>query len=254
MNEIACGHAKHVGHKREHNEDNYIADPEHRLFVVADGMGGHDCGEVASRIVVDFIYDEVRRGGPMQKAVGASHHVVLMAANQNLGLPGMGSTVVAAKLDDHKYEIVWVGDSRAYLWDGRNLQQLTSDHSFVQRLLDSGRISKAESANHPQRNIITQAIGSLEHDQVNAESVIDDFYRGEQILLCSDGLSDEASDSEIADVLSQDLTEQQKADTLVELALKKGGSDNITVVLVSAPEDAPEKARNDDTVAIDLTK
>lgn len=253
MRITACGHAKHAGYRREHNEDDYIIDYDHNLFIVADGMGGHECGEVASRIAVDFIYDEIKRGLPLMEAVGATHHVVLIAADQNLGLPGMGSTVVAAKLDDHKYEIVWVGDSRAYLWDGRNLKQLTSDHSFVQKLLDSGQISKQEALHHPKRNIITRVLGGLERQHVEAESIHDNFYRGEQILLCTDGLSEEVSDTEIARVLSENLTEQQKVDKLIQVALDNGGSDNVTAVLFSAPEDAPGKISNDETIPIDLT-
>ncbi|MCK4950708.1 MAG: serine/threonine-protein phosphatase [Gammaproteobacteria bacterium] len=254
MRITACGHAKHTGHLRDHNEDNYFVDCKHGLFVVADGMGGHDDGEIASMIAVDFIKDAVRRGISLQKAVGATHNAILMATERNIGSPGMGSTVVVAKFDDNQYEIVWVGDSRAYLWENNNLIQLTTDHSYVQRLLDYGHISEQEALNHPQRNIITRALGGVEKEQVEAESIRDTFYRGEQILLCSDGLTDEVSYAGIASVLSERLDEQQRVDKLVQKALDNGGSDNITAVLISAPDDAPEKTNRDITVIIDANQ
>lgn len=254
MHITACGHAKHTGNFRDHNEDNYLVDCEHGLFVVADGMGGHDDGEIASMIAVDFIKGAVRRGISLQEAAAATHDEVLMAVERNQGSPGMGSTVVAAKLDDNQYEVVWVGDSRAYLWENNNLIQLTTDHSYVQRLLDYGHISEQEALNHPQRNIITRALGGMEQEQVEAESIRDTFYRGEQILLCSDGLTDEVSYHEIADILSEGLDEQHKVDRLVQKALDNGGSDNITAILISAHDDAPEKVSRDETIIIDINQ
>lgn len=247
-----CGHAKHTGYLRDNNEDNYFIDCERGLFIVADGMGGHESGEIASMIAVDFIDSAVKSGVSLRKAVRDTHNVILTASERNLGSPGMGSTVVAAKLKDNQYEIVWVGDSRAYLWENDNLIQLTTDHSYVQKLVDTGHISEQEALSHPRRNIVTRALGGLGQEPIEAESIHDTFYRGEQILLCSDGLTDEVSYAEIADVLSENIDEQKKVDKLVQKALDNGGSDNITAVLISASEDAPEKVRNDETIPIDL--
>ena len=253
MQITAYGHAKHTGHYRDHNEDNYLVDCEHGLFVVADGMGGHEGGEIASMVTVNYINDAVRKGKSLRDAVRTTHHAILSAAEQHPGIQGMGSTVVAAKFDDDQYEVVWVGDSRAYLWKSDSLIQLTTDHSYVQRLVEYGHISEQEALNHPQRNIVTRALGG-ERGQVEAESIRDTFYRGEQILLCSDGLTDEVSYAGIASVLSENINEQQKVDKLIKKALDNRGSDNITAVLISAPDDAPEKVSRDKTIIMDINQ
>lgn len=250
MGIINFGHAKHAGLKREHNEDNYLIDEQLGLWIVADGMGGHECGEVASQIVVDLIHDKIKVEVPLQDAVQKAHEVVLLAADQRLGLPGMGSTVVVLRIIDDHYEIAWVGDSRAYLWDEGQLRQLTRDHSFVQQLLETGEISVEEAQIHPHRNIITQAIGAGDLEKLNVDVIAEPMYRGQQVLLCSDGLTDEVSDSDIATVLADSLTEQEKVDKLIQMALDNGGSDNVTVLLVSAPETAPARPSDEPTMQI----
>ena len=233
------GHITHPGLVRDHNEDNYLIDEALGLWVVADGMGGHACGEVASQIAVDLIHDKVASGATLQEAVAASHEIVLMAADQRMGLPGMGSTVVAALFHDDHCEIAWVGDSRAYIWEQDKLRQITRDHSYVQQMLDAGAISQSEAFVHPHRNVITQAIGADDLEQVEVGITRIPTYRGQTLLLCSDGLSDEVRDDAIASVLSSDHNEQEKVNQLLQLALAEGGSDNITVLLISSPDDAP---------------
>jgi protein phosphatase len=252
MGKVYFGHATHAGCKRDHNEDNYLVDEQLGLWVVADGMGGHECGEVASQIVVDLIHDKIKAELPLKSAIEKAHEIVLLAADQMLGLPGMGSTVVAMKVTGDQFEIAWVGDSRAYLWDENDLELLTRDHSFVQHLVDSGEISSEEALCHPHRNIITQAIGANDLDTVEVDVVYGTLCKNQQILLCSDGLTDEVSEQEIANVFSEPTGEQDKVDKLVQLALDNGGSDNLTVVIVSASENAPEKSGNDATHSIDL--
>jgi PPM family protein phosphatase len=227
-----CGHLTHVGNVREHNEDAYYVDTEHNFGVIADGMGGHEGGEIASRIVVECICRELWAGRPMAEALVQAHHEVRKAANSGEGKPGMGSTALALKITAENFEIVWVGDSRAYLWDGAMLTQVSKDHSLVQQLVDDGSISTAEARIHPQRNYITQAIGMSDLQNMEVGRVQGRLHQGQQLLLCSDGLSSEVTDEEISEVLMLDVNEKQKADLLVQKSLENGGADNVTVLLV----------------------
>ncbi len=238
------GHDSHVGNVRAHNEDCYMMDADLGLGVLADGMGGHEGGELASRIVVDCVSEQVRQGKPMAEAFVAAHHAVLGAARDGQGKEGMGSTALALRQNCNSFEVVWVGDSRAYLWDDGELFQITKDHSLVQQLVDQGSLTEAEARVHPQRNFITQAIGMSELSHMEVGRVQGSLYRGQQMLLCSDGLSGEVSSSEISVVLGLELGEQQKVDLLIQKALDNGGSDNVTVLLVSADSNAPSKKPN----------
>lgn len=229
-----CGHVTHVGNVRQHNEDAYRVDVDHSFAVLADGMGGHEGGEIASRIVVECVCDELRNGRPMADALIQSHHAVRKAAENGEGKPGMGSTALALKIDNEEFEIVWIGDSRAYLWDGEALMQITKDHSLVQALVDDGSITPAEARVHPQRNYVTQAIGMSDLQTMEVGRIQGRIYQGQQLLLCSDGLSGEVADSEIAEILKLDLNEKQKTDLLIQKALDNGGADNVTVLLVSS--------------------
>ncbi|MDT8384209.1 MAG: protein phosphatase 2C domain-containing protein [Gammaproteobacteria bacterium] len=230
-----CGHLTHVGNVRQHNEDAYCIDTEYNFGVLADGMGGHEGGEIASRIVVECVCAEIRAGRPMADALVQAHHAVRKAADRGEGKPGMGSTALALKMDQENFEIVWVGDSRAYLWDGTALTQITKDHSLVQALVDDGSITLAEARVHPQRNYITQAIGMSDLQTMQVGRVQGRLCQGQQLLLCSDGLTGEVSDAEIAEILGLELNEKQKTDLLIQKSLDNGGADNITVLLVAGP-------------------
>lgn len=243
------GVSSHVGNVRSHNEDSFRAEPQMGLFVVADGMGGHEGGETASALAADFIVEQVASGEYLSHSIAGAHHAVKQAAAEGRGPEGMGTTVVALRIFDHTCEISWVGDCRAYLWDGTDLRQLTRDHSYVQHLVDTGVISAVESDKHPYQDILIQALGASDMDDVAVDEIVEDFYRGEQILLCSDGLNKELDEHAIADVLGLDeLSEQKKADALVQAALANGGKDNITALVVSASEHAPIRHSEEDTV------
>lgn len=229
-----CGHVTHVGNVRAHNEDCYTVDVDANFCVLADGMGGHEGGEIASRIVVDCVSREVRNGKPMPEALVLAHHEVRKAANNGEGKPGMGSTAVALKLDNGKFDVVWVGDSRAYVWDGEQLTQITKDHSLVQRMVDEGSISSEEARVHPQRNYITQAVGMMDLQKMEVGRVQGSIASGQQILLCSDGLSGEVSEAEITEILKLELNEHQKVDLMIQKTLDNGGTDNVTALLVTA--------------------
>lgn len=229
--------ATDVGMHRSNNEDAYFSGPRYGLWIVADGMGGHDAGEVASRITVNSVAQSIKSGRGLSEAIEASHRDIIEAGKNGVGSPGMGSTVVAIKSLGCTYTVCWVGDSRAYLWnaDDHQLTQMSTDHSYVQMLYESGAINAEERANHPEKNIITQCLGSIELDQVRVDSITGKWPKNSRILLCSDGLSDMLSDDQIIKILQQSDNLTQNTHDLIEAALRAGGKDNVTVQLLSAP-------------------
>jgi len=233
------GLQSNVGRVRRHNEDSFAAREDLGLWVVADGMGGAAAGEVASAIVVDVVPRAVEQGANLPQAIAEANRSILDAAATGRGKPGMGSTVVAAQFSGRDYTIAWVGDARAYVW-GDGLQRLSRDHSRVQELLDAGMIDESEARNHPHRSVITRVLGGPDGTAADSEQISGSLEPGQGLLLCSDGLTSEVRDEEIAEVLSGHLTAkglengqgQAAVDRLVSLALEHGGNDNVTVVLV----------------------
>lgn len=234
MSAVQFGVATHPGLVRENNEDSCLADPDLGLWIVADGMGGHDAGAVASSIAIREIARSIRKGRPLTEAIEIAHHEIQSTAAQGQDSSNMGSTVVALSLGERRYEIAWVGDSRAYLWNGA-LHQLTKDHSYVQFLLDAGLISQDEVAGYPGRNVITQGlgVGGANSEGIKVDVVTGELADNESLLLCSDGLSGELSSAEIAAILAEETNDQSKAERLIQAALEAGGKDNVTAVLVS---------------------
>ena len=232
---IQYAHITDVGCVRELNEDTLYCDD--KLWLVADGMGGHACGEVASQLAAKTISDEFSKSGELPKAIELAHKKIVEAAQSGNGQYGMGTTVVAVTSNGSGYQISWVGDSRAYLWDklkGR-LVQLSEDHSLMVRLLKSGLITAEDAKNHPQRHMITQCLGSVEIDDVLVDSYFGDWQASQQLLLCSDGLSDDVSEAAMADILQLDISNQEKLSKLTEIAKNLGGKDNISIVLIDSP-------------------
>ena len=234
-NRISLTGVTHVG-SREHNEDSYAADSRLGLALVADGMGGYACGELASELVRQTVIEAVGNNEGLTEAIARAHQVVKQASTEDESRAGMGSTVIAARVRDFDYEIAWVGDSRAYLWDGE-LKQITRDHSYVEALLSAGAISPAQALNHPNRNLITQAVGAAGAEGLEISVIHGRLGPGQQLLLCSDGLVDEVSDTRIARILNKGDAPEETVQALVDAALKAGGRDNITVVLASNGED-----------------
>lgn len=222
--------ATHVG-QRKHNEDAYLMDPAHRLAIVADGVGGHQAGEVASAITCEVIQREVAAGRSIEDGIRAANREVMAAVAQGRGKAGMASTVVVAQFNDTDYEVAWVGDSRAYLWDGQ-LKLLTRDHSYVQALLAKGQISLAQARNHPRKNVIVQAIGLQDDDKLQVGVNCGRLEPGQVLLLCSDGLSDVLDSAALVDILSAEDSLEARCDRLVSAAVEVGGRDNITVILL----------------------
>ncbi|GLQ48725.1 PP2C family protein-serine/threonine phosphatase [Dyella flava] len=228
---IEFGHGTHVGLRRTRNEDTYYADGALGLFLVADGMGGHQHGEVASALARDVVVNGVRRGQSLAEAVhGAAAQVLERAQRYNDALP-MGSTVAAIRCTEQTYEVAWVGDSRIYQWKN-GLRQLSHDHSLVQGLVEAGLIDEAQARRHPQRNVLTQALGITTLGQLHISMAKGQLTTDMSFLVCSDGLTEEVNDNAIAGIVGrQDLAAQECVDHLLLAALDNGGSDNITAIL-----------------------
>jgi len=232
----ACG--THTGLVRPINEDAYYADPKLGLWIVADGMGGHEAGEIASGIVIHELPMSVKQGDSLAEAIEMAHLMIQLDSEQSEGRRHMGSTVVALKMNGLHYQIAWVGDSRAYRWNGHELRQLTKDHSYVQLLLDMGMIMEDEIHTHPSRNVISQGlgVGGVNGDAIHVDEVEGELAPGETLLLCSDGLTGGLRDDSIAKILASTHDNQRRLDQLLEASLISGGIDNITVILLSPKE------------------
>ena len=230
---IEFGHSTHVGLRREHNEDTYYADAELGLWLVADGMGGHEHGEVASALARDTLVREVDKGAELVQAIQlADEEIIRHSTRRSEALP-MGTTIAALRVTGGtQYEVAWVGDSRVYAWNN-GLKQLSQDHSYVQELIDQGAITSEQARSHPHRNVVTQALGVTDPQTLRVESVHGELKAGMQLLLCSDGLTEEVGDKAIAAIIGRtDLSAQECVDHLIIAALDGGGSDNVTVILV----------------------
>ncbi|HWV15453.1 MAG TPA: protein phosphatase 2C domain-containing protein [Cellvibrio sp.] len=233
--------ASHPGLKRSNNEDCLLSSPETGLWLVADGMGGHEAGEVASAIVLDTLAKLAQDQAhfSLTQAIQTAHKDILDSAAAGIGAAGMGSTVVALLSRKKNYQVAWVGDSRAYLWTstpaGGELSRLTTDHSYVQMLLASGTISAEEVENHPDKHIITQCLGIEELENVSVDLVHRQWQKNQWILLCSDGLTDELNDEAIAAVLAANSNSQEAVNQLLEAALEHGGRDNISLQIIESP-------------------
>ena len=245
---LVWGAESDVGRIRQQNEDSFIADP--RLFVVADGMGGHNAGEVASAIAVRTMLDAAGDGFTDHEtfvaAVRAANAAIHDAADGLSEQRGMGTTLTAvAPLrlgagEPPALSITNVGDSRTYVFRDGELRQLSVDHSYVQELLSEGLVTAEEARVHPRRNIVTRALGI--DGSVSPDAWVIPLVVGDRFLLCSDGLVDEVTDADIATVLRSVTDPNRAASELVAAANRNGGRDNVTVIVVdvhSADTSAP---------------
>ncbi len=238
-----------MGRSRSTNEDYFAIRPESGLFLIADGMGGHGNGEVASRLVTLSVCESIeavprkawrRKGGnepfgdELRKALERANQAVFKAVEENEELAGMGATMVAMLSRDTAAVIAHVGDSRAYRLRGGRLEQLTEDHTWVGQQVSAGELSLDEARSHPFRNVVTRALGG------EAELVVDqsahDVQAGDLFLLCTDGLTGVLEDEEIAEILGGGGTLDGRCATLIGAANDGGGPDNVTVLLVSFTE------------------
>lgn len=247
-----------TGRAREHNEDAFLLDPERRFYALADGMGGHNAGDVASRMFVHTIADgtrallqdldaqplhpeERRRALIRQLRDSFSHASAIIhdEGQRNPARRGMGTTGLLVVPDGQGVYICHVGDSRVYLFRGNQLYQLTEDHSLVMHLLKEGRIRPEEVEDHPQKNVIVRSVGL--RPTADADTLYLEVFAGDTLLMCSDGLTDMVRQDELADLLRQQRG-PRLVDRAVEMANLAGGYDNITLVVIEVEADASKRS------------
>ncbi len=229
--------ATDVGLVRKVNEDAVLARPEIGLWAVADGMGGHDAGDLASQTIIEQLgrlSDRLTPGELLKAARGAVHdaHARLREESTRRAGAMMGSTVVVLILTDGHFACLWAGDSRLYLLRNGELSMLTRDHSLVADLVESGDLTWAEAEKHPQANVITRAVGAV--DQLELDKRHGEIKPGDRFLICSDGLSRYADETAITAVLSAASVEEV-SDQMIQLAIEGGGADNISAIAVEIP-------------------
>jgi protein phosphatase len=240
---LKWGASTDVGMVRQQNEDSYLA--EENLYVVADGMGGHNAGEVASALAVTTLKAGARTGidsvERFRELVQQANTAIYTASLDDSTQSGMGTTLTALSIvagEEPRVLVANVGDARTYMWRNGALTRLSVDHSYVQELVNEGIITPEEARVHPRRNIVTRALG------IDRSVVVDVFSHlvrtGDRIVLCSDGLVDEVSDADIAVVLGQHSDPQDTAEALVMVANTAGGRDNTTVIVVDVLDDISE--------------
>ena len=248
MAELRWGAMTSSGMVRSENEDTFVTEP--MVFAVADGMGGHQAGEVASALAASIVRDRLGRGAASEDDAEAVVHevnaAIYGAARANSAQTGMGTTLTAlavlkaqgqgASLIDEQLVLLNVGDSRTYLFRNGKLSRVTVDHSYVQELVATGHITAEEARTHPRRNIVTRALGI--EPNVRADMWTMQIVRGDRFVLCSDGLVDEVPDSEIIELVASVTDPQALSEQLVALANNHGGRDNVTVVVVDVLEGA----------------
>jgi protein phosphatase len=223
------------GNRAGANQDSIGWDEARALAFVADGLGGHASGQVASGIVKQTLLELVGTID-LKSAALRAHAAVLAAAEKDEALRGMASTLVAVRIERRVAEIVWVGDSRAYLWRDGAIRRLSRDHSVVEELRDLAGLTEAQVRSHPQRNEVTRVLGAGEPAPGDAQLPL---QRHDWILLCSDGLSGELEDAEIAAILGAAPSPSEASTRLIAAALAKGGHDNVSAVILQY--DGPSK-------------
>lgn len=238
---INVGARTDVGRVRRANEDSYLA--REPFFVVADGMGGHLAGDIASSTAVSTIEGHLTDAAPdrpesFAALVQGANRAIWERAQGDSGLRGMGTTCTLLFLDAATAHIAHVGDSRAYRLRAGSLEQLTEDHTLVARMVREGKLAPEEAEHHPQRSIITRALG-VDSD-VAVDLVAVELHSGDRLLLCSDGLSSMIQESAITDVLGGEQDSQAAADALVDLANEAGGEDNVTVLIIDVVDASAE--------------
>jgi len=256
------GVATDTGNVRPQNEDAYVASDQ--LFAVADGMGGHNAGEVASALATTLLLE--RAAGQtltpewFVEAITSINRTIHESAAESTERRGMGTTICALALvnpqgeatEPQQVALANVGDSRIYLARAGTFRQLSVDHSYVQELVTEGLITEEEARVHPRRNIVTRALGI--DDRVAVDSWLIPLFAGDRFILCSDGLVDEVPTADIAAIVAEQREPQIIADALVALAKRNGGRDNITVVVVDAIGDSPQSFIGEPALETHLTR
>lgn len=231
-----------IGKRRKINQDYVYASEQPigklpNLFIVADGMGGHNAGDYASKITVETILNEVSGSQELNPqillghAIELANELVVTVASRAEDLAGMGTTVVAATCMGRLLQVANVGDSRLYVVHENEIEQITQDHSLVAEMVRLGGIARDDARNHPDKNIITRAVGGKETVEVDFFTV--ELQESDTVLMCSDGLTNMLEDEEIYSILKCEKSIQEKAQVLVDKANERGGRDNISVILIA---------------------
>src|SRR3954469_15743024 len=235
---IVSGASTDTGQVRDGNEDSYLVDRRLELFAVADGMGGHRAGEIASATALDGLKLAVDEGSPVADAVGRANTAVWDKAAADTELAGMGTTLTAAIFDAGTLTIAHGGGPRASLLRDDRLERLTTDHSLVEELIRDGKLTEEQAAVHPQRSIITRALGVDSSVEVDVYSLV--LQGGDRVIICSDGLTSMVRATGIAEILREQPDPTAAANALVDAANAAGGEDNITVVVLDAVAEAKD--------------
>lgn len=250
------GNHTDVGKKREINQDSFGSAKNSwgELFIVADGMGGHQGGEVASKISVDILCSEFKNAPSnispsvfLDKAIQNAHHEIVKKSKENSKYKGMGTTIVATIVTGNEAHIAHVGDSRVYLFRKKDIWFKTKDHSLVQNLINQGLLKEEDAESHPEKNKITQALGV---GNVDPEITNLSLYKNDYLLMCSDGLTGELQDHELLEMVLND-PPMKSCKSLVDKANERGGPDNITVITVHITEalEVPKNLSNSTTAS-----
>jgi len=235
-----------VGMVREVNEDSILSAPELQLWVVADGMGGYEAGNVASNMIVQALGELTNLASisdmvdSIEDCLIDANHRILEYADIMLDGRTLGSTVVTLFIKGHIGVCLWAGDSRLYRYRNKQLVQLSRDHSQVEEMLQQGFLTPEEAENHPDSNVITRAIGASQEVYIDVD--VFSVQLGDRFFLCSDGLYNMVSDEEIREVINR-LPVDEAVETLVQMALDEGANDNVSVILVSGEPDAAFSAQ-----------
>jgi protein phosphatase len=247
------GAATDVGRVRDGNEDAHLVDDVIGLVAVADGIGGHRAGEVASATAIEALRSSITSGRTLRESIEDANEAVFAKAQTDINLRGMGTTLTVGTLVAGNTMLLGhVGDSRAYLLHDGELRQVTVDHSLVEELVQEGRLTADEAAVHPQRSIITRSIGTDPTVEVDVYPV--ELSVGDRLLLCSDGLTDMVHPEEIAATLRREEDPTRASAVLVDAANQAGGVDNITVVIVAVTDEAPARPSSEQVEPIDAVE
>jgi protein phosphatase len=248
---LTPGGSTDKGQVRDGNEDGYVVDRRLQLFAVADGMGGHRAGEVASATALEALRAAIASGIGLGDAITNANTAVHDKSASDRQLSGMGTTLTAVIPDGRGVLVGHVGDSRAYLLRDGELRQLTTDHSLVEELVRGGRLTEQEAAVHPQRSVITRALGVDDAVDVDVYSV--PLEAGDRLLLCSDGLTTMLRADDIAALLRRETDPTRAANLLVDAANAAGGEDNITTIVIDVEEDGVDPLAPAPVAAADTT-
>jgi protein phosphatase len=221
--------------QRKVNEDSFFVDENLGLYIVADGVGGLAKGEVASSLTCEVIYASVQQGRTLEQAVCDAHNRIIESTQENEQLKGMASTVVVAKFNGNSYELAWVGDSRAYLWDG-GLKLITRDHSYIELLLETGHISYEQMKTHPDKNVISQALG-IDRKKLKVATNQGTLEKGQILMLSTDGLYEIAHECQVIKQISNMISLKSLTNKLVNYAVNSEGKDNITLLTIQSDTD-----------------